>query len=451
MLSRVERRGNFRGFQIVNSNIVVSHSQYVDDAIIFCDADETQLRNIVRYLEICEVVMGIKVNLHKSSLVRIKCRGPALQSLALVLGCKVKTFLITYLGLPISDSKFPITVWDKIIESVQVKLDLWKYKYLSLGYSLTIMFSQSSCVSDVGDSYGTHGENNKYHLLRWDRVYTPKREGGLGIRRLRYFNAALLCKWWWRSYHFRSHLWCQVLIAKYGLESYNVWIGGGRGRESSYMWRAIGGGRGRESSYMWRAIYNYRPMISGYFRWNLGSGRQILLWHHKWLGDYPLKVAFPDVFRLASNQNILVCNAVQIFVWLASQNKILTIDNLLKRSKILPNSYLLCKQDGESVNHLLLHCPFVSMLWSWLQNMVGVSLPLPQDVLGIVHHFTPLFLPIVGRAIWKIVIGSIMWEVWKERNRRTFEGTVLNLDKVIHLVELSIWSSISVSKEGWGI
>ncbi|XP_011627006.1 uncharacterized protein LOC105421402 [Amborella trichopoda] len=42
-----------------------------------------------------------------------------------------------------------------------------------------------------------------------------------------------------------------------------------------------------------------------------------------------------------------------------------------------------------------------------------------------------------------------MWEVWKERNRRTFEGTVLNLDKVIHLVELSIWSSISVSKEGY--
>ncbi|KAL4204767.1 hypothetical protein AMTRI_Chr01g133730 [Amborella trichopoda] len=235
----------------------------------------------------------------------INCRGPALQSLALVVGCKLETFLITCLGLPISDSKFPITVWDKTIERVQVKLDLWKYKYLSLGGRVTLLRSslanlpvyQMSIEILMRDFlWGTHGENNKYHLLRRDRVCTPKREGGLGIQRLRYFNATLLCKWWWRSSHFRSHLWCQVLIAKYGLESYNVWISSGRGRESSYMWRAI---------------YNCRPMISGYFRWNIGSGRQILFWHHKWLGDYPLKVAFRDMFQLTSNQNILVCNIVE--------------------------------------------------------------------------------------------------------------------------------------------
>ncbi|KAL4185406.1 hypothetical protein AMTRI_Chr10g230540 [Amborella trichopoda] len=500
MLSRIKSREKFKGIQITNSNIVVSHLQYVDDTVILCDADEIQIQNIVRFFEICEVVIGLKVNLHKSSLVGINCTGPSHHSLALVLGCKVESFPISYLGLPISDSKFPIAVWDRIIERVQVKLDLWKYKYLSLGGRVTLLRSclanlpiyQMSVIhmlASVAKSieklmrdvlWGTHGDNNKFYFLIWDRVCTPKQEGGLGIRSLRYFNEALICKWWWQNAHFRNHLWCQVLIAKYGLESYGVWIGGGQGKEISYMWKAI---------------YNCRPMVTGYFRWNIGCGRQVSFLYHKWVGDYPLKCVFIDVYRLASNKNILVCDVeeknggrtswsipliyrrlsdmeqakscammkllerayvaqnaedifvwkleidglfsvkpcynlffhdrvrwsvpsiaqiwkwqiplkVQIFVWLAPYNKILTVDNLIKRGKILPNICLLCKQDGKSKNHMLIHCPFVSILWHWLMNVIGVSFPLPHSVMGLLHHFSPLFLPKVGRTIWEIAIGG---------------------------------------------
>jgi hypothetical protein len=44
------------------------------------------------------------------------------------------------------------------------------------------------------------------------------------------------------------------------------------------------------------------------------------------------------------------------FVWSAALDKILTMDNLRKRHVILMDRYCKCKRNGESVDHLLLHC-----------------------------------------------------------------------------------------------
>ncbi|XP_011627183.1 uncharacterized protein LOC105421445 [Amborella trichopoda] len=163
--------------------------------------------------------MGIKVNFHKSSLVTINCGGNVAVNLARVVGCKIASFPIFYLGLPISGTKFPIAVWDKVIERVQIKLDLWKHKYLSLGGRVTLLRSclanlpvyQMSLIqmpASMGRKlekmmrdflWGSNDDHRKFHLVRWDKVCTPKREGGLDIQNVRKFNEVLLCKWWWRS------------------------------------------------------------------------------------------------------------------------------------------------------------------------------------------------------------------------------------------------------------
>jgi hypothetical protein len=44
------------------------------------------------------------------------------------------------------------------------------------------------------------------------------------------------------------------------------------------------------------------------------------------------------------------------FTLLAALGKILTMDNLKKRQAIVINRCCMCKSDGESVDHLLLHC-----------------------------------------------------------------------------------------------
>lgn len=44
---------------------------------------------------------------------------------------------------------------------------------------------------------GSNPDARQYHLLAWNKVCIPIAMGGLGTRRIREINAALLSKWKW--------------------------------------------------------------------------------------------------------------------------------------------------------------------------------------------------------------------------------------------------------------
>jgi hypothetical protein len=65
---------------------------------------------------------------------------------------------------------------------------------------------------------------------------------------------------------------------------------------------------------------------------------------------------------------------------MAVRNKIPTIDNLRQRGMIVVNRCWLCELDGESVDHLLLHCGVASALWNVIFSRFGLCWVMPGSV-----------------------------------------------------------------------
>ena len=117
----------------------------------------------------------------------------------------------------------------------------WKMLYLYKGGKVTLIKSSLSSLSTYFLSilpilgkvancmeklqrdflWSVISGDSKWHLVKWAKVCKPMQVGGLGIRRLRSFNFALLGKWLWRYVLETNALWRWVIVVKYG----NVWGG----------------------------------------------------------------------------------------------------------------------------------------------------------------------------------------------------------------------------------
>ena len=103
-------------------------------------------------------------------------------------------------------------------------------------------------------------------------------------------------------------------------------------------------------------------MVRDYYRILAGTASFGFPWKSIWKQKIPSRVAF--------------------FVWIAALRKCLTIDNLRKRKVWILNWCYMCKRNGESVDHLFLHCPLASDLWATVLGLFGVSWVMPRTVLG---------------------------------------------------------------------
>jgi hypothetical protein len=89
------------------------------------------------------VVLGLRINLAKSKLVPIG-NFNNLEGLASILGYRVSSLSMKYLGLPLGASFKAKSKWDSIIEKIEHCLARWKMMYLSKGGRLTFIKSTLS-------------------------------------------------------------------------------------------------------------------------------------------------------------------------------------------------------------------------------------------------------------------------------------------------------------------
>jgi hypothetical protein len=112
MLIATLDQGNLTGFSVgsrESETLVVNHLLFPDDTLIFCGAQEEQIRHL-RCIFLCfEATSGLRINLGKSEVVPIGAVEDV-DRLAHLLGCRVASLPLTYLGLPLGASYKSVSI-----------------------------------------------------------------------------------------------------------------------------------------------------------------------------------------------------------------------------------------------------------------------------------------------------------------------------------------------------
>lgn len=304
LMEAMVARRLFHGYCVGSHDpLMVSHLQFADDTLILCEKSWANIRALRATLLIFEELSGLKVNFSKSLLVGVNVPGSWLLEASLVFNCKVGTIPFLYLGLPIGGNASQLVFWKPLLNRINTRLLGWKSKHLSLVgrlvllksvlsylpvYALSFFKAPSGIVSSIESIFnnkflGGRADHRKIIWVDWKSVCRSQEVGGLGVRRIKEFNLALLGKWCWRVLVDRDSLWFRVLVARNGMEDGFLRVGG---RDGSVWWWNIAGLRSKG----W--FFNNVSRL-------LGDGTNVLFWTDIWLGELSLRDRFSRLYELS--------------------------------------------------------------------------------------------------------------------------------------------------------
>lgn len=319
ILDKARAAGHLRG---VVAHLIpgggVTHLQYADDIMITVEGSDLDIVNL-KFLLLCfEEMSGLKINFDKSEVIVMGYSEAEQQRIADNLNCRLATFPIEYLGMPLSDSKVLLTAFDPLMGKVAARAEPWCGRFTSKGSKTVLIDSNlSSLPMYMMGMYilpeGVHGSfdkdlsrffwqamngRQKYHMVKWADICLPKEMGGLGILASRRMNVALMLRWAWRIIRSEGGLWLQLIQAKY--------LRGVPLLACDCM----------EGSQFWRSIQKIKHEIRLGLSFSIGNGGGgAMFWLDRWVDGTTLCTGFPHLFAICVDPSLLVAEAVQAGQW----------------------------------------------------------------------------------------------------------------------------------------
>ncbi|GKE78397.1 RNA-directed DNA polymerase, eukaryota, partial [Tanacetum coccineum] len=305
--SRVLEAGLFKGINI-NNSLSISHLFYVDDAIFVGKWDTSNIKTIVNVLNCFHMASGLKINLHKSKLTGIGVSKEDVDLAASTVGCSTFSPPFHYLGVKVGATMSRLKSWKEITTKVSSHLSKWKLKTLSIGGRLTLLKSVITAIPIYHMSLfkvpagilkelesirmnffnGTDKSERKMVWIGWDKILASKKNGGLGISSLYATNRSLLFKWVWRFLTQESSLWSRFIKASHGTkEAMDVQNLANKGS----IWYDL--------IHAFSSFNKQGVDLLAFMKRKLGNGERTLFWEDIWLGEVPLKAAYPRIFAFS--------------------------------------------------------------------------------------------------------------------------------------------------------
>ncbi|XP_056697347.1 uncharacterized protein [Spinacia oleracea] len=479
-------------FKMGRRRVPVSHLLFADDILLVGEVSNDNTQTLLGILEDFFHLSGQSISVEKSRVLFSK-NTPTLdcEMFCNSLSIKEAADLNPYLGFPISGTRPTRSSVNFIMTKIVGKLASWKTNFLSKAGRLCLISSvintmpsyyfqclmlPKAVLKEINSTmarflWGKGKDQRGIHLINWDKISSPKDEGGLGIRWVRALNKAFVLKLWWRMVHQEENFAVKVLRDKYS--------------KSNGMFRSFSYG-----SHLWKAMGRVWECFKESIAWGVGNGKSINLWGDKWIGDLSLRQLISGPLNVGEetlsldqvlnsgewNFSIIsfeipscisnLCRAVSFprassinedFVYSTFSiqgkfdfKKVLGIckksnpphpdpKTLFVRHMIDSDVCMCCQNVTEDSIHILRDCPKAREVW----ERFGISTnffttPLHQWLQSNLTHPPPpphnqITLP------WRTLFPSIIWTLWKRRNSIIFQQSQPTVESCVLEAQALAW------------
>lgn len=291
--------GHLHGCKVAQTAPSVSHLFFADDSFIFFRATEQECYRLKECLDLYEKASGQKINFQKSSITFSSSVNEDTRSLVCdFLQVQETSNNGKYLGLPSLVGRNKSQIFSYVKDKVWSRIQGWKKKSLSRAgkeillktvaqaipsYVMSVFVIPRGLCAEIerlmNSFWWGSGANRGIHWFSWERLSIPKKNGGLGFRRLYDYNIAMVAKQGWRLLKHPDSLMARVLKARYFPHG-----------------NFISAKLGVNPSYIWSSVIASQPLVKKKARLRVGTGVNINVFSDPWLPDphNPYVESVPD-------------------------------------------------------------------------------------------------------------------------------------------------------------
>eukprot|EP00253_Pinus_taeda_P031502 PITA_31502 len=468
-----------KGISIHNSP-ASSHQQFVDDTMLYGYPSAQEASRLKSLLKDFSDASGLHVNNAKSQIFFFHTPPSVKLAITRILGFHAASLPSTYLGAPLTASAIKQPAWRVLLEKFESKLNLWTYRSLNMAnravliksilqamplYLFSILAAPKWVLKRLRNLqrdflWGSSASHRKWALVKWEMICKPKSKGGIGLRDPESSNIIMNAKIWWQWLTNPDKIWASIWTAKYTNNSPQneiIRYEPMQPKLSNILPPRLIPNRQEQQLATVHQFWK-QDLANGFRQWSpsnqiitnatkqeeitleeelrkisirMENSEDILRWGYSPKGTYTTSEAYtlsihsdirPDPLwdRIWSFKAWL---KISHLLWMVGHRKILTWDKLRRRNFHGPSICHNCFNNEENQQHLLDTCPLASKLWDQVSFRCQLQGKKPGDIIDTIRQWpkSPYDSEILNH-LWNIIPGIVIWNIWKERNRRIFKN-----------------------------
>jgi mannosylglycoprotein endo-beta-mannosidase len=334
--------------------------------------------------------------------------------------------------------------------------------------------------------HGVTQQKKKLNLANWEIICKPKKLGGLGVMDLTVFNNAMLAKWYWQWNNPEKRIWKTIfqqtnnslwpvpqsyffsitLKAVYSFMDASILRIVGRGdsilfwghnwgvgilkhefqilytyaidqhqslaqmastRHIRHMFRGVLSEEAEEQlNSLIHKLQQQQPLQltsspdEASWKWTPSAQFTVSSYYHAFMHAPTIKSEVQKIWKIKSPPRM------QVFSWLMMLNKILTVDNLMKRGWTMVNRCIMCRSQSESVKHLFEECTTTNEIYQQLTLTMGMKLPTNRARKALISN--------EFKKEERSLLLIAQFVVWRERCSRIFNDKSTGTDILVQQI-----------------